>query len=272
MPYHFLCGVYMNLLIIGGDTRQKFLAENLKQNGHNVEHIVSRNQIPDNFDKYSCIVFPLPTTKDGITVHNTLSDEKIFIAEMVKKINKQKVLCGNYRFVNIDSIDYAASDDTALLNAVPTAEGALELAIKNTPFTIWKSNCLVVGNGKCGKILADRLCGLKANVTVSARRDNDFAFIDAYGMNFINTDNLQKYISNFDIIFNTVNAPVIDKNVLNKCKSDCLLIELASAPFGIDFKIAEQLNLRVIKAPGLPGKIAPKTAADILTNSILKLI
>ncbi len=262
----------LNILIIGGDNRQKILSENLKKAGHITEHITQRNQLNSDFNEFQCIVFPYPTTKDGMTVNNTLSTDKIFISEIVKKIGRQKVLCGNYSFVNIEYIDYGKNDELTFLNAVPTAEGAIELAIKNTPHTIWKSNCLVVGNGKCGKILADRLSGLKANVTVSARKNVDFAYIDACGYNFINTYEIAKTANLYDIIFNTVDTLVIDERVLKNCKKSCLLIELASAPYGIDFDAAEKSGLEVINAPGLPGKIAPKTAADILTNTILKLI
>lgn len=264
--------IILNILIIGGDNRQKILNENLKNLGYTTKHIIERNDLNINFDDFECIVFPYPTTKDGITVNNTLSEDKLFIAELVKKINRQKVLCGNYNFVNLEYIDYGKSEELTFLNAVPTAEGAIEIAIKNTPKTIWKSNCLVVGNGKCGKILADRLSALKANVTVSARKDVDFAFIDSYGFNYINTYEIAKSAHLYDIIFNTVDSLVIDETVLNNCKKDCLIIELASAPYGIDFAAAEKLGIKTINAPGLPGKIAPQTAADILTKTIIKLI
>ncbi|MBE6796884.1 MAG: dipicolinate synthase [Ruminococcaceae bacterium] len=262
----------MNILLIGGDRRQEIVRDNLKNAGHLTEHITKRNQLNMNFDDYDCIVFPYPTTKDGLTVNNTLSEDKLFLAEIIKKINRQKVLCGNYSFVNIESIDYGKDDELTFLNAVPTAEGAIEIAIKNTPHTLWKSNCLVVGNGKCGKILADRLKGLRANVTVSARRDIDFAFIKAQGFNAINTYEIKNSAQNYDIIFNTVDSLVLDEAVLKGCKKDCLIIELASAPFGVDFKYAEKIGIPVIIASGLPGKCAPQTAAEILTTTIIKLI
>ncbi len=272
MTRYFCVVIILNILIIGGDNRQKILNDNLKKAGYTTAHITQRNELNINFDEFECVIFPYPTTKDGITVNNTLSEDKLFIAEIVKKIKRQKVLCGNYNFVNIEYIDYGKSDELTFLNAVPTAEGAIELAIKNTPHTIWKSNCLVVGNGKCGKILADRLSALKANVTVSARKDVDFAYIDSLGYNYINTYEIAKSAHLYDIIFNTVDTLVIDESVLKNCKKDCLIIELASAPYGIDFAAAERLGLKTINAPGLPGKTSPKTAADILTKTILKLI
>ncbi len=262
----------MNLLIIGGDKRQEILTENLRKAGHNCFHITGGHDLDTDFDNFEVVILPYPTTKDGLCVNNNLSDEKILLADIVKRVSRQKVLCGNYSFINIESTDYGRDEELTLLNAVPTAEGAIELAIRNTDFTLWQSNCLVIGNGKCGKILADRLAGLKAHVTVSARKDADFAYIKALGQKYIHTYEIEKHIHGFDIIFNTVDSRVITREALEKCKKDCLLIELASAPFGIDFNAAEELGLKVIKAPGLPGKISPKTAADILTQTILKLI
>lgn len=256
--------------MIGGDKRQNKIKKNLEQSGHFVYHIVRNSDLNIDFKDYNAVIFPLPTTRDGVFVNNQLNDEKIKICDITAKIGNQIVLCGNYTFPDFDFIDYGKDESTAILNAVPTAEGAIALAIQNTPFTLWKSNCLVVGNGKIGKVLSHLLKSFSADVTVSARRDTDFAYIESFGIHHITTEQLEKYTENFDIIFNTVDAPVITENALKKCKKSCLLIELASHPFGIDFKAADNLGLKVIMAPGLPGKTAPDTAADILTKVIVK--
>ena len=120
--------------------------------------------------------------------------------------------------------------------------------------------------------MADRLVGLKADVTVSARKDTDFAFLQTDNIKHIETGKIKSHINEFDIIFNTVFTPVIKKEDLINCKKVCLLIELASAPYGIDIEAAKSLKLKVIIAPGLPGKIAGYTAAKILFETIKKLI
>lgn len=272
MTFYFLWGENMNILLIGGDRRQAYIAEMLNNAGHKVEHYTKRSKLNNKFDKFDVIILPFPTTRDGTTVYNTLTEEKIFLKEIEVKITGQKVLCGNYMIENKNCTDYGKSDSLAILNAVPTAEGAIEIAIKNTDFTLWNSKCLIVGNGKIGKILADRLVGLKADVTVSARKDTDFAFLEADNIKHIETGKIKSHIKEFDIIFNTVYTPVIKKEELINCKKDCLLIELASAPYGIDIDAAKALNLKVIVAPGLPGKIAGYTAAKILFETIKKII
>ena len=53
--------------------------------------------------------------------------------------------------------DYFTREELSIANAIPTAEGAIEIALSETPFTLHKSRCLVIGYGRIGKILADRL-------------------------------------------------------------------------------------------------------------------
>ena len=73
----------------------------------------------------------------------------------------------------------------------------------------------------------------------------------------------------YDLIFNTVPAQILDADALAHCASDAIVIELASAPYGVDFDAAKRLNIPVIPAPGLPGKTAPRTAGAIIRSVIL---
>lgn len=260
----------MKIIMVGGDKRQLRIKNNLEKLGHYVHHITSLDDLNIDFTLYDTVIFPLPTSRDGIYINNALGKDKIKITDITDNLETQKILCGNFVFEDFEFTDYAQDESTAILNAVPTAEGAIAIAIENTAFTVWKSKCLVVGNGKIGKALSERLKALLADVTVSARRDTDFSYIESRGIKYIKTDEIEKNADEYNIIFNTVPKQVLTKNVLKNCKSDCLLIELASSPYGIDFKAAEDLKLKVILALGLPGKYAPNTAADILTNSIVK--
>lgn len=76
--------------------------------------------------------------------------------------------------------DYLSREELAVRNGVPTAEGAIEAAMAATDVTLCGTPCLVIGFGRIGKLLAHRLRGLGAEVTVSARRLDDLAWIDAF--------------------------------------------------------------------------------------------
>lgn len=76
----------------------------------------------------------------------------------------------------------------------------------------------------------------------------------------------------FDLIFNTVPAKVLTSPVLMQQTRDTLIIELASAPGGTDLKCAEELHLHVIDAPSLPGRVAPKTAAEYIKEAVYNIL
>ena len=140
-------------------------------------------------------------------------------------------------------------------NAVPTAEGAIEIAITETPFTIHGSKSLVLGYGKIGKILSKDLYALGAQTYVEARKYADLAMIEGHGYEPLPLDNLKDHIHEFDIIFNTIPSLILDDEILTKVKKDALIIDLASKPGGIDFDAAKAYGLKVIWALSLPGNI-----------------
>ncbi len=157
-------------------------------------------------------------------------------------------------------------------NALPTAEGALQLAMESTDRTILGSRCLVIGYGRIGRLLADRLLALGAEVTVSARKYGDLAWIDAWGCRSVRTNALAEQLDRFDVIFNTAPALILDGARLRETREDCVIIELASAPGGVDLEEARRLGRQVIQAPGLPGKVAPRSAAAAVRDSIYHIL
>lgn len=157
-------------------------------------------------------------------------------------------------------------------NAVPTAEGAIEIAITETPFTIHGSKSLVLGYGKIGKILSKDLYALGAQTYVEARKYADLAMIEGHGYEPLPLDNLKDHIHEFDIIFNTIPSLILDDEILTKVKKDALIIDLASKPGGIDFDAAKTYGLKVIWALSLPGKIAPVSSGAIIKDTIMNII
>ena len=259
------------ITIIGGDNRLKILKNSLLDAGYSVDTLgLYENDFAD-ISSSQVVVFPVPTTKDGETVFTPLTNRKIKLSEIAESLTKEQlILCCNYNFENKNSVDYGSFDSYALLNAVPTAEGAIKLAIENTSFTLWKSKVLVIGYGRVGKILSNRLAALGCDVSVSARKPADHALIDSFGYTSVNTNNLNLIPLEYDIIFNTVDIKVIDDIALKNAKTE-LLIDLSTFG-GFSLDAAKEYGIKAIKAPGLPGKVAPKTAADILCKTVTHII
>lgn len=257
------------VLIIGGDKRLKIAKKQLDKENFLVETLGLYPDDNGKIENADIILLPVPTTKDGKTVYCPLSDKKIYLQDIKERVNNQLILCCNYKFEDKNYIDYNTLDSFALLNAVPTAEGAIALAINETDFTLWKSKVLVVGYGRVGKIMADRLKVLGAEVTVSARKPKDFATLSALGFKYINTETLCDIYLDFDIIFNTVDVKVLSDNALENCPAD-LIIDLSSKG-GFNLNYAKALGIKAFKPGGIPGVCAPKTAGEILAKTVAEL-
>jgi dipicolinate synthase subunit A len=168
--------------------------------------------------------------------------------------------------------DYFAREELAVANAVPTVEGALQIAMEELPITVHSARALVIGYGRLGRLLAHRLDGLGARVSVSARSCADLAWAQAYGYGVEQTDRLEGWLCGYDLIVNTVPARVLDRERLEELKEGCLVIDLASKPGGVDLQAAGALGVKVVWALSLPGRVAPVTAAHAILRTIYNIL
>lgn len=278
--------------VIGGDLRQLVAADELASDGYEVavygfdEYTGSFGMttrclsIEDTIRKAEFIVLPLPYSVDKIHLNTPLSQCEIHLKDIFDAVNKNQIIVGG-KFDSISEmiaaekklnlIDYYKREDLEILNALPTAEGAVNIAMQELPTTLSGRKVLVMGYGRIGKILAHKLYGLHTDVYVSARKHEDFAWIEAFGYKGISYDVIDKYLNDFDVIFNTVPALTLDRSRLEKVRADAVIIDLASNPGGVDFNAAKNLGKNVIWALSLPGKYAPVTAGKTLAR-IIKII
>lgn len=159
---------------------------------------------------------------------------------------------------------YQELESYQIANAAVTAEGAIMLAMESLNRTIAGAEILVVGWGRIGKFLAEKLKGLDAAVTVSARREAHWAEIEALGMRPEETGVYHHGLGEYDMVMSTVPAPVFTKAQGEELREDCRLMELASLPGGF----TEVKGKTIIMAQGLPGKTAPKTAGENLAAAV----
>ena len=162
-------------------------------------------------------------------------------------------------------IDYER-EELIIKNAVPSAEGALQIAMEEMQKTIHGSYALVTGFGRIGKIIARYLSALGAHVSVSARRQSDLAWISVLGYTPLETGRLKGRLSGFDVVFNTVPAVILTRELLSELPEHCVIIDIASMPGGVDFAAARTLSRKAIHALSLPGKVAPITAGRAIRD------
>lgn len=289
-----MSAVYQKVFaVIGGDLRQAYLAQRLACMGYKVyamyfdrevdlgNEVIRTNNHKQVLPQCTVVVLPLPVTNDAVFIHTPFSLEKVRIEEAFAHINKHATVLGGIvspavqRYAEnagIVLIDYFEREELAILNAIPTAEGAVEIAMRELPVTIFGLNCLVTGYGRVSKVLCATLKALGARVTVAARKQSDFAWIRLAGCEPLPIAQLGDAVSEMELIVNTVPAIVLDEAVLSKVKSGCLVIDLASKPGGVDFETAKTIGVKTIWALSLPGKVAPISAGEIIKSTILNIL
>lgn len=168
--------------------------------------------------------------------------------------------------------EYADHDAIAIPNAIPTAEGAIQLMMEKTPYTVNGAACLILGFGRVARALASRLQALGAKVTVAARNPQQLAAAADLGYKPVPLDHLDRAVTQADVVFNTIPALVLTAPLLALMSPENLIIDLASAPGGVEFEAAKRYQITAILALGLPGKVAPRTAGQILATNLPGLI
>ncbi len=242
--------------VIGGDMRQTILADMLADNGYDVTvfgfddtYDINNVRTADNIAEASendIIILPLPVSYDNININAPLFAEEIKIRDILDNVSAKTIILGGrineylkgeLDLLGIDYCDYFMREELIVQNAIPTAEGAIELAMSEMPITLHGSNALILGFGRIGKVLAKMLSGIGANVTVSARRYETLSWIHTLGYNGINNCHLSESLGSYDVIFNTVPSMILDKQLLRNVNKKTLIIDLASKPGGVDARI-----------------------------------
>lgn len=268
--------------VLGGDVRQFYLAEKLKAKGENVEVYFksdSNFSLKETLEKSDIIICPIPFTKDKENIFFTQGIEALSIEKFLSYVTSRHTIWGGNipKYIksqlekrNIKYFDFMESEEISVKNAVATAEGTIAEGIRLSTKNLHNSKCLVLGYGRCGKVLAQKLKALDAHVTVGGRSDERLANAFAFGLETVNLKNLESIINKFDFIFNTVPELIVGKNLIDLMKKDVLVIDISSAPGGVDFDYCKTLGINANLCLGLPGKFSPETSANILFDAIIK--
>ena len=277
-----------NIWVAGGDPRQAALAALLADDGHSV-HTYALEQGAgtkcepslDGADRADCVVLPLPAAGADGKLNTPLSADSHELPEVLDALRPGQLVCAGMAGEGLKRMaeerdlvlrDYFAREELAVLNAIPTAEGAIQIAMEELPITLHDARVLVVGCGRLGKALAPRLRALGARVWVSARRYEQGAAAESMGLGSEGVDHLPDWLCSYDLVFNTVPARILGVEELAALKEGALVIDLASRPGGVDMDAAAALGVRVIWALSLPGKVAPVTSGRYIKDTIYHIM
>lgn len=278
--------------VVGGDDRELILIQELVAAGARVNVIgrpvksglsgVNVYQDPEKcLEGVYAVILPVPGIDERGIIYSPFAQQPLNINDLAPQIpDGACVFIGKakpflYQITSQKSLrlyELLKLDEVAILNSIPTAEGAVQLALEMMPITIHGCSAFVLGFGRIGVTLSRLLGAMGARTRVIARRYEHLARITEMNLVPIHFSQAADYLGEADVIFNTIPAPVLTGDVLKRVSPDAIIIDLASSPGGTDFKLSESLGIKAILAPGLPGKVAPKTAGRILTKVITRIL
>ncbi|MFK7694052.1 dipicolinate synthase subunit DpsA [Paenibacillus sp. HJGM_3] len=284
----------LQVAIIGGDARQLEVIQKFVELDATVQLIGFdnlQNQYsgatkvplsPEALQGADAVILPVVGTDDNGIVDSLFSTSELHLTEEhIRSLPPHakvytgmakgylKTLC---QTAGIKLVELLERDDVAIYNSIPTAEGALMMAIQNTDITIHGSVCMVLGLGRTGFTMARTLQGLGAQVKVGIRRPEHYARAWEMGFTPFYLNDLAQQVSNIDLLFNTIPTMIVTAQIIANIPHRAVLIDLASRPGGTDFRYAERRGVKAMLAPGLPGIVAPKTAGRIIANTVSQLI
>ncbi len=264
------------ITLIGHDNRTLILENLLIQNGYSVDRIINKESL-SKASFYKTIILPIPYSDVSGKIKGTdfsLSDVACKLTPYNFLIfgKKDSAFLDIAQRIGFDYIDL--NDDMCFktLNAIPSAEAAIGIAAEQSKSTLFDSNIMVCGYGCIAKCLVKILNGYGANITVAARKKSDHAEAAYYGCKVTDFNNINNFISDCDIIFNTCPAMILNKDVLDHVKKSCIIVDLASHPGGCDFAYAEKIGLNAKLYLKLPDKYAPKSSGESLYKVISSII
>lgn len=262
------------IIIIGGDKRFVYLQKMLQSEFEiipftNDDGLIHAYQ---NIESADIVLLPYPITFDGNTVNAPLYKKTVLLSDVFSHLKPNTVLLTGgklpkeFRAEEIcKTYDYAANEELLWANAKLTAEGLIRLIIEELPIALSETSVAVFGAGRVGTETAKLFSNAGCKVSIFARSAKDFE------TKIIPIDCFTQDAGDFDCVINTIPALVLDETKLRALRPGCLILEAASAPYGLDFRAADRHGIKTIIAGSLPGKTAPKTAAEIICKSVIKL-
>ena len=285
--------------VLGGDARQLAVASALSVSGLSVYlwGCVSQEELLPSV--YHCtdwrvairnadvVLLPLPISTNGVHLHAPQcgGEGAVRLDSLLNEAKGRLILGGraSESFLlratecGAHCIDYFDSEILQLKNALPTAEGAIEIAMRELPVTLDGTHMAVIGYGRIGDLLSLKLLALGAHVSVYARRSEALALAQLHHCTAVSIGEdagavLSRIPRDVRVIFNTVPACLFSEEVAKNLPRGCVFIDLASSPGGIDRVAAEQYGVRCIWATALPGKYAPETAGQIIAEAAMHIL
>ena len=272
--------------VVGGDLRQWYLADILAARGYGVlTYELCRDEQRQNIKRVSSLkelareadvfVYPIPFLKQNQMSGTEIGKRK----EMLSYLRKGQIFfagCVPKPIVQeltqkgVQVCDLMEEKSLSVKNSVATVEGMIAEALIRSPKNLRDSRCLILGYGVCGRMLASYLSGIRCEIGVLEKSREACSCAKADGMCVLEEDDFLRELKRADIIFNTIPEMVLGAKQLTCVKKGAWILDIASGAGGVDYAGAQRLGVQAVRLPGLPGKYAPYTSAQIIADTILQ--
>ena len=258
----------MDIAVVGGDARFAYLTRLLCSCGHDARAIQPMECGIPNLPKAE--LEELPEAKNVVMNWPVQSGEGIL---QRLKAGTRVYFCGLGKPGSVPEgirvVDLWEDERLLLENAWLTAEGAVAAAMRGGVKALKGCHCLIIGWGRIGRALTEILVGMNVRVTVASRSQRGRNGAVERGAECVSTYELKKCLRGMDVIFSTPPERVLDEALLKEVRSDVRIIDLSSAPYGVDLEAAKALGLNAWREPGLPGRYCPFSAAQALLRAMI---
>jgi len=277
--------------IVGGDKRSVALADMLFSQGHEVkmygfvnyerETPMQCKNLYETISEAEYIIGPTPCSHNGGVINAPFHNTSVLVEDLFRLIKPSQLFMAGYmkpevfaladKF-GIQVVDLLSREELLVKNAIPTAEGAIKIAIEETDITLHGNRMMIIGYGRIGTVLSGMLRGMGADVSTVVNSGHAAALAASCGHRAIFYEEMDTYLKEADVIFNTVPEILIDKRNMKHIRKNTLIVDLASPPYGVDVNDARDFYLKVMFTNSLPGKIAPITTAEYILETISHII
>ena len=238
--------------------------------------ITVRKADTSELDRFDCAVLPvIPLSADGQL--NTPCSRTPLSTETIRSMLREGAVIFTGKsdprlselFPGMEIREYLSREELLLNNAIPTAEGTIQIALEELPVTLSGLKVLIVGMGRCGSLIASLMRSFGADVTAAVRSSTGAAKARIAGARAVSTHNMG---NDYGLVINTAPELIFDRSRLSGFRRSTLFIDIASKPGGVDFKAASELGIKVIWALGIPGKSAPVTSGEMIAETVAAML
>lgn len=213
-------------------------------------------------------VFSVPT--------HIFAPNVIIEAHTLEKVDDHsRIFCGRFtdeaqalaNSRDISLFNFLLDEKFQAVNSRLTAEGALMVMIDHSSKSICDCNVLILGFGRTGAAMARILN--KLDISLDIATTSSLRPAHAFANRILPMRDFD--FSGYDIVINTVPAPIVKDSQLMSMSKNCVYIDLASKP-AVNLEYAKYLEIDADIYPALPAKTCPYSAAQAMYDYVMEVI